>query len=411
MKKIAILVASALILGGFGTGIKTYADEPNTLSTQTTQATTQTTESAVSYKEEAGITPDSLLYIIDKAVDQLRVVLANNSEKEAEVIADIAKERLGESEVMTEKGKVELALKALEEYNEKISEAAKKLQEVVVNLEAIAEESAEEVVEQNVEDTAEENIDETADEGTEEALEENTDDKLEQSITDLEKIIQELNAKSLVVLDSLKGIASEESVDAVEEIIEEQINHKAAVANFVAERHEFNAAKKSLNMAKVALKKVQKGGNEATIKAAQDKLASAQKEYMLAQAELHEAFQVKKASDLGIEVKDEDVDSEETVQAISEEATATEENNEAVEETITTEEAVDADKDAKTEEASKVESAPKAIEYKKTNNGNGNGNGSKPAKIEKEKNDKKKSAPGKSGEAPGKSGQANGKKK
>ena len=208
MKKIAILVASVLVLGGFGT--RTFAAGTNT-------QTTQPADTVVSYKEAAGVTPDSLLYIIDKAIDDLRVVLASSEEKEAAVNADIAEERLGESEVMTEEGKVELAQKALEEYNEKITEAAAKLQAVVVNLGATAEENA--------------------------------DDKLEQSIADLEKAIQAVQEKSLVVLDSLKGLVAEESVEAVEEVIEEQTAHKEAVASFVAERHEFNAVKKSLNMA------------------------------------------------------------------------------------------------------------------------------------------------------------------
>lgn len=97
MKKMAVLVAAVLVLTGFST--KAFAAE---VTTQTTQ-TIQTTSSAVSYKEAAGITPDSLLYTIDKAVDQLRLVLANTAEKQAAVNADIAKERLGESEVMTEK--------------------------------------------------------------------------------------------------------------------------------------------------------------------------------------------------------------------------------------------------------------------------------------------------------------------
>lgn len=322
MKKIAVLVASALILGGLGT--KTFAADVNT---QNTQAVGE----VVSYKEEAGITPDSLLYTIDKAVDELRLFLANTEEKEAAVIADIAEERLGESEVMTEEGKIELAQKALEEYNQKITEAAAKLQEVVVNLEATSEE--------------------------------NMDEKLEQSIAELEKAIQEAQQKSLEVLDILKDVIGEEDSEAIEEVVEEQTAHKEAVENFVKERHEFNAAKKSLNMAKVDLKKIEKAGDEEAVKAAQDKLTTAQNEYMAAQTELHAAFQAKKAAD-----------SKEPVQAPTEETTPTE-----------------------------VE-APKPVEYKKTNNGNGNGNNS--AKTEKEK-----TSPEKTIKDNGKSGEGNGKKK
>jgi hypothetical protein len=368
MKKIAILVASVLVLGGFST---------RTFAAGVTTQTTEPTEAAVSYKEEAGITPDSLLYVIDKAVDDLRVVLAGSEEKEAAVIADIAEERLGESEVMTEAGKVELAQKALEEYNKAITEAAAKLQEVVVNLGTTSEESSDV------------------------AVEENKDSKLEQSIVDLEKAIQGVQEKSLVVLSSLKDVVAKDSVEAVEGVIEQQTAHKEAVANFVAERHEFNAAKKALNMAKVALKKVEKGGSEEAVKAAQDKLTAAQTEYVTAQTELHAAFQAKKAADLGIKE-----DKEEVVQAPTEKVVTVDENNQAVEQAVTTEKI-----------AAAPEKAVKTAEYTKTNNGNGN----KSSKIEKEDDQddrdekenkgKEKSAPGKSGEEHGKSGQANGKNK
>jgi uncharacterized protein YeeX (DUF496 family) len=372
MKKIAILVASVLVLGGFST---------RTFAAGVTTQTTEPTEVAVSYKDEAGITPDSLLYVIDKAVDDLRVVLAGSEEKEAAVNAEIAEERLGESEVMTDAGKIELAQKALAEYNEKITEAAAKLQEVIVNLEATSEESSEE------------------------AVEENTDSKLEQSIADLEKVIQEVQEKSLVVLDSLKDVVAEYSVEAVEDVIEAQTAHKEAVAKFVAERHEFNAAKKALNMAKVALKKVEKGGSEEGVKAAQDKLTAAQTEYMTAQTELRAAFQAKKTADLGIEEDKEEVDSEEVIQAPAEEAVTVEENNQAVEQAV---------EQAVTTETTAVapDKAVKTAEYTKTNNGNGNGNKAvKIEKDEKEEKAKEKSAPGKSVEEQGKSNQGNGKNK
>jgi uncharacterized protein YeeX (DUF496 family) len=359
MKKIAILVASVLVLGGFST---------RTFAAGVTTQTTEPTEVAVSYKDEAGITPDSLLYVIDKAVDDLRLVLASSEEKEAAVNADIAAERLGESEVMAEAGEVELAQKALEEYNKAITEAAAKLQAVVINLGTTSKESSED------------------------AVGENTDSKLEQSIVDLEKAIQGVQEKSLVVLSSLKDVVAKDSVEAVEDVIEEQTAHKEAVANFVAERHEFNAAKKALNMAKVALKKVEKGGSEEAVKAAQDKLTAAQTEYMTAQTKLHAAFQAKKTADLGIKE-----DEKEVVQAPAEEVVTVDENNQAVEEAVTTDKT-----------AAAVETV-KTAEYTKTNNGNGNG--SKSSKIEKEEKDKEKSAPGKSGQENGKSGQANGKNK
>ena len=352
MKKIAILVATVLVLGGIST--RTYAAEVTT-------ETTQTADSVVSYKDEAGITPDSLLYTIDKAVDDLRIVLASSTEKEATVITEIAEERLGESEVMAEEGKAELAEEALKEYSDKITEAIAMLQEVVSNIEA----------------------------ATAETAEEDATEKLEQSIIDLEKVIQEVQDKSLVVLDSLKEVIPEESVEVVEEVIEDQTTHKEAVAKFVAERHEFNAAKKALNMANVAFKKVQKSGSEADIKASEDKLAAAQSEYMLAKTELNAAFNAKKASDAKIEEIKEEVIAVPTEGATTaEETTTVEETNKVVEEVAN----------------------PAA--FTKTNNGNGNEN--KPSKIEKKESDSEKAEKvkkDKEASAQGKSEEGNGKKK
>lgn len=116
MRKISILVAAALVAGSLG--MKVSADEI-----------------ATSFKGEAGVTPDSILYPIDITIDNLRVTISSSDEKKAKVIADIAQERLGESEVMTEEGKTELADEALQEYNEKMTEAADKLGEIINKVE------------------------------------------------------------------------------------------------------------------------------------------------------------------------------------------------------------------------------------------------------------------------------------
>jgi hypothetical protein len=342
MKKISILVASILVFGSFGT--RAFASEVNTQTTQTTEAT-------VSFKEDAGITPDSLLYTIDKAVDNLRILIATSDEKEAEVIADVAQERLGESEAMAEEGETELAEKALEEYNDKITEAVDKLQSVVNNTEATSEDKV--------------------------------DEKLEQSIADLEKAIQEVQEKSLVVLSGLQKVIAKEAADTVEKIIEEQTAHKEAVSAFVKERHEFNVVKKDLNMAKVSLKKLEKSEDADAKSKAKAELTLKQEAYMTAKADLQAAFKIKQAAEKdGAKV----VEGKEKVKSDSAEATTVvEQNSAAIEET-------------------------KTAEYTKTNNGNGNGNIEKSTKIE-DKKDKEQSAPGKSNEENGKSGQSNNNKK
>lgn len=238
MKKVAILVASILIAGNFG--VKVFADEVTT-----------------SYKEQAGITPDSILYPIDTAVDNLRVTLTSSEEKEAALLTDIAEERLGESEVMAEENKIEEAEKALEDYNEKITEAADKLQEIV--------------------NTTDENV------GEEEQA----------KIDELEKDIQEAQEDSLEILDDIQEKVGEENSEVVDKIIETQTAKKEAVAAFVKERHELNAARKNLKMAEVELKKIEKSGDAEAAKKAEEALVQYQEAYNQAKTELNTAFEKK----------------------------------------------------------------------------------------------------------------------
>lgn len=364
MKKVAILVASVLVLGSFST---------RALAAGTDTQTVKSEETPISFKDEAGITPDSLLYTIDQAVDKLRVMLAGSEEKKTEIIADIATERLGESEVMTEEGKTELAEKAIEEYNEKITEAIDKLKEVVNDAEIVKEE--------------------------------NTDEKLQQSVEDLTKAIQNVQDKSLEVLNNLQGKISDEAADVVDKVVEEQSAKKVAVANFVKERHEFNAVKKALNMAKVEVKKLEKSGDEEAIKKAQEELTKNQQAYMTAKTELQAAFSAKQAVVKG-ETKTE------------EPSTTVEQNNSAVETAAGAE-----TKDSNVISADQNTTTTQTTGYVKTNNGNGNGNSSKEKSVKVDKEDDKnekqdkenkkedKSAPGKSAEEHGKSNQSNGKNK
>lgn len=72
---------------------------------------------------EAGITPDSLFYGLDKAMDRISLALTFNKAKKAEKGLKIAQERLMEVKQMIEENKFEHAAKAQEEHG-KAMEAA-----------------------------------------------------------------------------------------------------------------------------------------------------------------------------------------------------------------------------------------------------------------------------------------------
>ncbi|MBV7272604.1 hypothetical protein I6U48_06685 [Clostridium sp. PL3] len=115
MKKIALFVAAAAV--SLSVGGKALADT-----------------NTISFTDKAGITPDNvLLYPIDKAIDNIRINLTFADDKKAQVLIDVAKERLGESEVMADKGKTDLSIQAMNSYNDKMAESQSNIENAIDN--------------------------------------------------------------------------------------------------------------------------------------------------------------------------------------------------------------------------------------------------------------------------------------
>ncbi|MCW7999654.1 hypothetical protein CFK35_17385, partial [Clostridium sp. cpc1] len=233
MKRIFILTISALIfLGG---GVKA--------------------EGTVSLKDEAGITPDSVLYNIDTVFENISLNLAADKDK-PEQLLDILNERLGEIEVLAEKDEDELVEKTLKDYNNTVEE---------------------------VENTVEE-------------LEQDTKkgEKLEESIDNIQDIIVENRENSIKVLEDIKDKLPDKARKNIETVIEMQKNKKEAVKLMVEKRHEFNEAKKDYNKAKAALKEAQALGDADPIKKAEEELKSIEEVYNAKKQALNEAIENKK---------------------------------------------------------------------------------------------------------------------
>ena len=71
---------------------------------------------AVQSQADPGVTPDSFLYGIDVALDNLRMAIASGDKERAMVGLQIAEERLAEVRATLESGKVEAAARAQEEH-------------------------------------------------------------------------------------------------------------------------------------------------------------------------------------------------------------------------------------------------------------------------------------------------------
>lgn len=225
----------------------------------------------ITYKDKAGITPDSILYPVDRAIEKLQLTLTVGDKNKINLIIDIAQERLGESEKMAEEGKSKLAGEAIEDSNDDLNKVSDTLLTEV----------------KDDEDSSE------ADETPETAK------KLEQT-----------QQNSIEVLESLESKVGENAKDTIEKVIAMQTAKKDAVATMVQARHELNAAR-------VAYKKVQKSGSDTEVTDAKTVLDGKQTAFDTARAAFKAAI---KNNKVGIkdtkknteEVKDDSSDSEDT---------------------------------------------------------------------------------------------------
>lgn len=224
MKKIALFVAALAV--SFSIGGKALAD--------TNTAT---------LADKAGITPDNtILYPIDKAIDNLRIKLAFDDDKKAEVLANVAEERLGESEVMSNKGNTDLANQAMNEYSNKMAGA----QDKIANA-----------------------IDEASDSTTDGAA------KLDQLKT-VETAINNDQTYSIEVLKNIENKVSGNAKETIAQVIEMQTRKKEAIAAVIKERQTLLQYKIAVKAAEKNLEQAKKSGDEQAVKTAEDTLKQAQ---------------------------------------------------------------------------------------------------------------------------------------
>lgn len=125
-----------------------------------------------------GITPDSILYTVDKLLEDLQFSLASNTEKEAELLLKFAQERLAEAKKMTTQEKSEFVQAAIEDYIKTIDKAQEKVAEVITS--------------ENIDDHVKEKLNTELEEGVqidEKVKEELTDDKKEELSEKTEEIV------------------------------------------------------------------------------------------------------------------------------------------------------------------------------------------------------------------------------
>jgi len=132
MKKAISLLVAMLMLLSLVAGAFAAEDVTSDTEVQDTETVSQDDLETVEVNgEEAGVTPDSLLWGLERAIERVSLALTFNKAKKVNKRLTYAKERLLEVKEMTEKGKPEEAGKAAQAHAEDMQEAEKELAEVV----------------------------------------------------------------------------------------------------------------------------------------------------------------------------------------------------------------------------------------------------------------------------------------
>ena len=251
MKKLALAVASILLVACFSTSALASQNTPT-------------------YKSTAGITPYSIFYPIGNTFDHLKIFLKFNEYSKAKIEIQIAEKKLGYINLLVQKGKTDLAVKALNDYGKYINDVYKNLNNAIEKDKYL-----------------------------------NGNIKSDVTIKAAQAIVlnEENSIKTLTAIEEkLDGNAKQ----VVQNIIAMQQAEKEAVSAIINAKQELNSAKKDLIAAKVQLKKAEKSGIDADIKTAQSNLTEKTAAYNQQKDLYNKALEQLKAatSDKTIQIQD-----------------------------------------------------------------------------------------------------------
>lgn len=208
----------------------------------------------------AGITPDSILYPVDRALEAIQLALTSSDMSKAKLLADDAEERLAEAQVMLDRNKAELAEKAADDYDTTVEKADDDIQKAADST--------------------------------------NTQDA--QKAADLKAKIDAflldhaaLEKNSVKVLSELIEKLPAQAAEKVAANIVKQTLHFEAVKNFVNAKKDYNDQKKTVRDAEKALDDANKAGDKTAIASAQAALDDANKKLTDLKTALDDAIAAK----------------------------------------------------------------------------------------------------------------------
>lgn len=183
MKKI---LAVAVIMLMTIMPVKAYAADGTTVAS--------TTDETSAISSEAGITPDSVLYPLDKLVENVQLSLTSDPVDKAALLDADATERLGESEVMVDEDKTELGAQTLDAYQQTLDKASDEVDQAIQSGEDVT------AVVNQLSDSVDSNAEVV--ENVESQLPADQQDAITQNVDDSTAEIQAQNAATDLVADT-----------------------------------------------------------------------------------------------------------------------------------------------------------------------------------------------------------------
>jgi hypothetical protein len=265
MKKfIAVLLSLAMLVTLGSTAV--FADNGTTNTEQTPAPSASPEPSATpepDNNDEAGITPDSPLYPIERLIESVQVALTFSADGKAELLVSFANERLSEAEIMTEENKQYMVKKVMEAYVKTVRRAAEKADEAAQS------------------------------------------DKDVGAILEEIKIVEE-TAEKIVI--KATGVIPAEVAESLKAAITGEVKKTLAVQTFAVAKENFFDAAKEYKLAKDELKNARESGDATLITAAEEKLLLAEeyKDEMEQIKDQIEDYKEQIKKDVETSLKDED---------------------------------------------------------------------------------------------------------
>lgn len=226
---------TAISFSVYGDTLQTSSPAASENTITTTAATpapaAATAPAANDLGKKAGITPDSILYPVERLIESVQVNLTFYADGKADLLVSFANERLAEAQIMSGKNKVDMVQRVLKVYAQTVQEANKNLEQAAQN------------------------------------------DKNITATLDQIKVMEDEAGKIVIAVN---GTIPEGIGEDLKASMTSEVKKTLAIKSFATAKESLSEAKKKVEQAKEELKLAEKSGDAAKIALAKENLAKAE---------------------------------------------------------------------------------------------------------------------------------------